>query len=553
MPCVRLLSVAIAFLVACAQAGAPGPGIDSDRAMTFMTRIAKPRPVGQTSETVAAIENELRAIGVAYEEQTPGVVELPAIELLGTQFRERHAIAVMDPNIVVRFGEGKALLVMAHYDSVAGSPGACDNAAAVAILVELARVLHEHPPTQAVILAFTAGEEVGLAGAEALADRIDVDFAIALDLVGGDGPLVMNGASTLIGRAELTWLRDAADSAGVELTAPLPHRVISRWWPQAERSDHGPFTLRGVRAVHFYNRGNDGEWLDSAYHSARDVPSRVHPESVAAVGRFVRELAMSRVPRHDGDGVWLAGLVVPRWILIALELLLAASTLVLFRTRQPSESGSGLLLGGASYAVATAITIALLQLLQPFAGAWIFAPLPWLVAAALICIGTFGLITRIVGRVKRWTGAHRYRVLATLLCLVTGLGVLAIGAPELAWIWLVAAAAIAALPAPFALVISLLPAVLVLQPLQLREASWNGFLPPSLPIAGVVSLLLVPPVATGAWWFRSRRTHIGPLGTLVLTVGWGLLVIGGLVVAVTQQPPCSAAEFDRFHLACDRV
>lgn len=523
--------------------------------MTFMTRIAKPRPLGHTRETVTAIESELHAIGVEYAEHTPGVVEIPALELLGAQFRERHAIAVMDPNIIVRFGEGKALLVMAHYDTVAGSPGACDNAAGVAILVELARVLQDHPPAQAVILAFTAGEEVGLAGAEALADKLgdDVDFAIALDLVGGDGPLVLNGASTLIGRVELAWLGEAANAAGVELSAPLPHRVISRWWPQAERSDHGPFTMRGVRAVHFYNRGNDGEWLDAAYHSARDLPSRVHRESVAEVGRLVRALAMTRIPTHDGDGVWLAGLVLPRWLLIVLELLLAAATLTLFRTRAPSEPGAGLLLGGASYASATIITISLVHVVQPFAGAWLFAPLPWLIAIALVLIGTFALITRVVGRIKPWTGAHRYRVLAALLCLVTGLVVLAIGAPELAWIWLVAGAAIAMLPAPLALALSLLPAVLVLQPLQLREASWNGFLPPSLPIAGVVSLLLVPPVAIGAWWLRSRRTHIGPLGTLVLTVGWGLLLIGGLVVAVTQDPPCSPAEFEQFHLACDRV
>jgi hypothetical protein len=550
---VRSLSVAIAFLIACAQTGAPGPGVDTDRAMTFVARIAKPRPVDHTQETVAAIESELRAIGVTYEEQTPGVVELPGIEVLGTLVRERHAIAVMDPNVVVRFGEGKALLVMAHYDSVDGSPGACDNAAAVAILVELARVFHDEPPAQPVILAFTAGEEVGLAGAEALADRVDVDFAISLDLVGGDGPLVLNGASTLIGNAELAWLRDAADRAGVELTAPLPHRVISRWWPQAERSDHGPFTLRGVRAVHFYNRGNDGEWIDTAYHSAHDLPSRVHPEAVAAVGRLVRALAMSPVPAHDGDGVWLAGIIVPRWLLVVLELLLAGATLVVFRQRQPRADGAGLMLGAASYALAIIITIACTQLLQPYAGAWLFAPLPWLFAAAMICVGSFGLIMRIVGRIRRIHGAHRYRAFAALLCLVTGLVVLAIGAPELAWIWLIAGAAIATLPAPLALMFSLLPALLVLQPLQLREASWNGFLPAALPIAGVVSLFLVPPVATGAWWLRSRRTHIGPLGSLVLTVGWGLLLIGGLVVAVTQNPPCSAAEFGQFLLACDRV
>jgi hypothetical protein len=521
--------------------------------MAFMTRIAKPRVVGDTQETVDGIERELRAIGVAYEEQTPGVVEVPAIELLGRQFRERHAVTVKDPSIVVRFGQGKALLVMAHYDTVDESPGACDNAAAVAVLVELARVLHDHPPSQPVIIAFTSAEEIGLAGAESLADRLDIEFAIALDLVGGDGPLALNGASKLIGEAELAWLRDAADEAGADLTAPLPHRVISRWWPQAERSDHGPFTRRGVRAVHFYNRGNDGENIDLAYHSPLDVPSRVHRESVAEVGRFLRALASSRVPAHDGDGVWLAGVVMPRWVLIAIEVILALSTLVLVRQRGPREAGAGLLVGAASYAIAIATSIVVMQLVQPFGGAWMFDPLVWTIAAAAVTLGTFGLIAGVVRRVKGWTGAHRYRVLGAVVCLVIGVIVLAIGAAELAWIWLVVAAAIALLPAPIALVISLLPAVLVLQPSQLREAAWNGFLPPSLPVGALVSLLLVPTVSTAAWWLRSRRTHIGPLGSLVLTVGWGLLVIGGLVVAVTRPEPCSAAEFVRFHLRCDRV
>lgn len=301
--------------------------------------------------------------------------------------------------------------------------------------------------------------------------------------------------------------------------------------------------------MHFYNRGNDGEWLDTAYHSPRDVPSRVHRESVAAVGRLVYALANSPLPEHDGDGFWIANVVMPRWGLIAIELALALSTLALWRPRGPRESGAGLLFGAASYAVAIAITIVALQAIEPFTGAWLLAPLRITIAAALITIGTFGLITRIIGRWKPWTGSHRYRVLAALVCLSIGLVVLAIGAAELAWIWLVAAAAIATLPLPLAVAVSLLPTVLVLHPLQLREASWNGFLPPALPIAGVVSLLLVPTVATLA----SRRTHTGPLGSLVLTVGCGLLVIGGLVVAVTQPVPCSHLEFERFSLACDRV
>ena len=147
----------------------------------------------------------------------------------------------------------EAQLVMAHYDTVPTSPGGVDNAGAVAVVLELARVLVADPPRTPVMLVFTANEEVGLAGAEALAAQRgdEVAFAIALDLIGGSGELSLNGASRLIGRTELAWLASAADRAGVVVRAPLPHRVVSRAWPQAERSDHGPFTRRGIPACHF--------------------------------------------------------------------------------------------------------------------------------------------------------------------------------------------------------------------------------------------------------------------------------------------------------------
>ena len=53
-------------------------------------------------------------------------------------------------------------------------------------------------------------------------------------------------------------------------------------------------------------------------------------------------------------------------------------------------------------------------------------------------------------------------------------------------------------------------------------------------------------------WLRQRRP-LGPLGTLVLGVGCGLAAVFGLVVALTLEPSCTPADFERFHLACERV
>jgi hypothetical protein len=549
-----------------------------------LTKIG-PRPQDSDGSRTAAgyIEDELDRLGVHATRMPVGDVEKPEIRVPGLFFRPREIVHTTDPDLVVRFGPpGKALLFTAHYDTVPLSPGAADDAASVGLLLDLARVLREHAPPQPVMLAFTANEEIGLVGAEALArdHGNEIEFAIALDLVGGDGPLVINGASTLIGDAELGWLADAANRAGIRITAPPVHRAISRAWPQIERADHGAFTRRGIPAVHFYNRGNDGEWIDLAYHSPRDVPARLSRASLDEAGRLLRALALVPPPPHAGDGYWLPlarNVVVPRWAPLLAELALLAIAIgalvlsrdglvaVIVRARQrggrevvKSPRAPGAAFGIACYVVALAIACVIER--ATYVGhpaPWLHAPLRALVADVLVLLGLFGLATRLVGRVRPWTGAQRYLAIAVVQCVLVGGALLALGAAELAWVWLVPAAVIAIAPrlgraGVVAIAVAALPVVLALHPAQLREAAWNGFLPVSLPLTLLVGTVGAPTVATLAWWLRRGRPR-GPLGTLVLGMGCGLAVLVGVVFAVTYSPPCTAVEFQRFHLACERV
>jgi len=529
-----------------------------------------PRPHDTPGAAAAAsyIEQQLGAAHVIVERLHVGDVALPAIDVLGQHVRTAQTAHTDDPDLIARFGPpGRALLVMAHYDTVPTSPGAVDNAAAVVVALDLARELAGHPPAQPVMIAFTADEEGGLVGAEALAARRgdEVDFAIALDLVGGTGPLSINGASEFVGGSELRWLARAADRADIVLRAPLPHRVVSRWWPQAERADHGAFTRRGIRAIHLYDRGQDGEWIDLAYHSRYDVAARVDPAAVEEVERLLRALVAERPPPHDGDGFWLPlapNVVIPRWLLLAFELVLAALAVVavvgLARAgrRLPPERGAGVMLGLVAFAAASAATYGVERLTaRGHPMPWIHDPARALACEGLVLAGALGLVTRVIARVRPWAGSRRYLAIAIAWSLAIGVALVAVGAAELAWIWLVPAAALALAPRlGFASIISVivaaLPVALVLAPAQLREAAWNGFLPTSVPLAGWLAVGSVSPLTALAWWLRSRRTS--PLGTLGLAVGCALAVAVGATGLGLARPRCSALEFERFQLACER-
>ena len=567
----RLLAIVALALAGC-TAGAPGPGIDVERALGHARALVELGPRdGETPAAKRAADYIAHELGAAAERREVGVVELPAITVMGRTYRAARRTMTTDPNIVARYGPaaGKALLVMAHYDTVRASPGAIDNAAAVGVLLELARVLAAEPPPHPVILAFTAREEDGLIGAEALAAQLGdhVAVAIALDLVGGDGDLVVNGAGMHVRRAELRWLARAAERAGVVLRVPLAHRVVSRWWPQAERSDHGAFIRRGIRGVHFYHRGHDGEFIDRAYHTPRDRFERIEPAAVHELGRLLRALVATAPPAPDsGDGFAvpvLANVIVPRALLVGFEVALVLAALwLLVRMRRArgdrSSRRAGLLASVACFAAAASAAYAVERALLEHPQQWLHAPGTYTIALSLVLVGVLGLLSRGVARLAPWTGAQRYLAVAIVLLLAPGAALLALGAAELAWIWLVPAAVASSAPALpralrlFALAPTLLPALLVLAPAQLREAAWNGFAPPGLPLVGWILVVGIPPVAAAGYWLRDRG-HSGPLGAFVIPVGWALAIGLGLLMLLRDEPPCTPAEFQRLHLGCELV
>jgi hypothetical protein len=91
-------------------------------------------------------------------------------------------------------GTGSRIVVGAHYDTVPGSPGADDNASAVAGLLELARLLKESPGRRHISFVAFANEEPPFYGSNNTGSMVyaaslkeknqALDFMISLEMIG---------------------------------------------------------------------------------------------------------------------------------------------------------------------------------------------------------------------------------------------------------------------------------------------------------------------------------------------------------------------------------
>lgn len=171
---------------------------------------------------------------------------------------------VTSQNVVAKIGNGECRAYLgAHYDSVAVSPGANDNASGTAVVLEVART----NPVEGLCVVLFGAEELGLYGSQNyVADHLAGTgrFMINVDMAGRlDGP-------NIVGDAALTdAILDGIEDAGVD----SPLRPGS--FPPFASSDHVSFEAVGVPAVTF----NSGE--DAAIHTADDTIDRIQEDAVA--------------------------------------------------------------------------------------------------------------------------------------------------------------------------------------------------------------------------------------------------------------------------------
>jgi hypothetical protein len=176
---------------------APKDAFSAMRARAHLEVVARrPHPIGSVEHAAvrAYLVEQLRALGLEPEVQEATVAR--------TRYREPRLAVVK--NVVARRagtardtakGAGKALLLMAHYDSRAMTPGASDDGYGVVAMLEVARALAGEALASDVLFLFTDGEEEGLLGAQAFATQHrwagEVGVILNVEARGNAGPVMM--------------------------------------------------------------------------------------------------------------------------------------------------------------------------------------------------------------------------------------------------------------------------------------------------------------------------------------------------------------------------
>ena len=276
----------------CQSGGAAFP-VDGARAHArVVTQVeAGPRIPGSPghAKTRAWIESELRRLGARVEVQ----------RFMDSTRAEPFEVF----NLIGRYAPQKAgdgrhgpLVMAAHYDTRPWAdedpdstrhrepvPGANDGGSGVAVLLELAELLHRRPPPCAVDLVFFDAEDLGTSGtsdqfsigSRGYAARLTEPLpraAFVFDMVGSRTLAIYPERNSVARASNLASLvLEAARATGAAHFHPEPRYTVY--------DDHMPLLDRGVPAADII------DFDYAAWHTVGDLPDQVSGESLAEVAR----------------------------------------------------------------------------------------------------------------------------------------------------------------------------------------------------------------------------------------------------------------------------
>jgi hypothetical protein len=204
------------------------------------------------------------------------------------------------------------ILIGAHYDAVPGTPGADDNASAVAVLLAAARAIGFHDDI--CYVAFN-GEECGLLGSKVLVESLGTarpELVHILEMVGFTSkapssqtnpvPMVQCPDAAdflgLVGAHQSRHVLDHVQACAGQSKIPvyglyLPEMPLKEIRPKAPhifRSDHDPFWTKGIPAI---------MWTDTAEFRNPNLPRKSISKPIHMIGRRLKNRLLERYRRDQ--------------------------------------------------------------------------------------------------------------------------------------------------------------------------------------------------------------------------------------------------------------
>ena len=273
-----LLALAIALAALALRPPTPRPAdaspaaFSAGRALADVRAIAQgPHPMGSPAQARVQAYLLARMTSLSLSPQARPFVSAkgPGVNLLGILPGRNRA--------------APALLLMAHTDSVPTGPGAADDGAGVAAVLETVRALRAEPRQRDVMVLLTDGEELGTLGAHAFFSsdpaRHHVGIVINLEARGDRGRAVM--FETHAGAAPLVaFLTRAGALSGATSLMPDLYRRLPNGTDLTEAIAAG---RQGLNFA-FFSGFN-------AYHSPLDTAGRLDPGTLQDIGDKVLRAA----------------------------------------------------------------------------------------------------------------------------------------------------------------------------------------------------------------------------------------------------------------------
>lgn len=456
---------------------APATEFSAGRAMDTLARLLgdeAPHPTGSAANAAVRerIVAELRALGLEPE--------------VRSRFSCSATACTTVDNVLARIpgaAPDGALLLSAHYDSVPASPGAADDGAGVAAILEAARALRAGPPlARDTWLLLNDGEEPGLLGARAFVREPEfarIAHVVNLEARGTTGPSLLietqPGNAAIARLAGRTLRHPAGSSLEYEIYKTLPNDT-----------DFTIYRREGLAGLNF-------AWAEGAarYHTPLDDLAHLDPRSLQHHGEHVLSLARAfadtgTVAASEGDAVFVAlpGGWMPTWPVAWNAVLLAVGLLGwlawAWRLHRAGASQPRRLLGATALVVLSLGAVLLLALLLHAALRHMGAmPAVW-TAQGGVLVACF---TALAAAVLVPAGRAIHRACggpALALASVIPFALIAIAAT----MWMPGAAHLGLLP----LLVAVVPALLAPH----QAATWAG-------LGAIAALLLYSPYVLGSY------------------------------------------------------